>query len=102
MPKVEKAAAADIKTTLMNAAETHMRVGGYGGFSFRDLAAAVGIKSFSVHYHFPTKEDLGAAVVRRWTGRLSAKVDREMEKDPDPVKVWTRILRGLARSELPM
>jgi TetR/AcrR family transcriptional repressor of nem operon len=30
-----------------------MRHAGYGGFSFRDLAAEIGIKSASVHHHFP-------------------------------------------------
>jgi hypothetical protein len=30
---------------LMDLAEAHIRSGGYGGFSFRDLAAEIGIKS---------------------------------------------------------
>src|SRR6478752_8675700 len=38
----------------MDLAESHMRVAGYAGFSFRDLAAEIGIKSASVHHHFPT------------------------------------------------
>lgn len=42
-----------------------MRNGGYGGFSFRDLAAEIGIKSASVHNHFPTKAAMAAAVARR-------------------------------------
>ncbi len=37
---------------LMDLAEAHIRDRGYGGFSFRDLAAEVGIKSASVHHHF--------------------------------------------------
>jgi TetR/AcrR family transcriptional repressor of nem operon len=32
---------------LMDVAEAHMRGAGYGGFSFRDLAAEIGIKSAS-------------------------------------------------------
>jgi len=39
---------------------------GFNGFSYRDLAAALGIKSASVHYHFPTKADLGVALVQRY------------------------------------
>jgi TetR/AcrR family transcriptional repressor of nem operon len=39
---------------LMDLAEVHIRSAGYGGFSFRDLAAEIGIKSASVHHHFPT------------------------------------------------
>ena len=55
----------DIKTAIMDAAERRMQLGGFGGFSFRELAADVGVKSSSVHYHFPTKEALAAAVIRR-------------------------------------
>lgn len=36
---------------------------GYSGFSYADLAAAVGIRKASIHHHFPTKEDLGSEVV---------------------------------------
>ena len=54
------------------AAERGMREGGFHGFSFRDVAAAVGIKSASVHHHFPTKEDLGAAAARAYADRQMA------------------------------
>ncbi|MFC3851231.1 TetR/AcrR family transcriptional regulator [Salinispirillum marinum] len=43
---------------------------GFNGFSFREVALAVGIKSASVHYHFPTKEDLVVAVLKRYSGRF--------------------------------
>lgn len=55
---------------ILDAAEGLARRGGYHGFSFRDVAGRVGIKSASVHYHFPTKADLGAAVARRYTDRF--------------------------------
>ena len=48
---------------LMDLAEAHIRDAGYRGFSFRDLAAELGIKSASVHHHFPTKATLAAAVI---------------------------------------
>ena len=47
---------------LAAAADLLQRVG-YASFSFRDLADAVGIRAASVHYHFPTKADLGVALV---------------------------------------
>ncbi|MEM6476630.1 MAG: TetR/AcrR family transcriptional regulator [Pseudomonadota bacterium] len=59
----------DKRTAILDAAETRARTGGYNGFSFRDLAEDVGIKSASVHYHFPTKEALGAALTERYTMR---------------------------------
>ena len=49
-----------------------MRRGGFHGFSFRDLAADVGIKSASVHYHFPTKADLGVNLMRNYQEQMLA------------------------------
>ncbi len=43
----------DVKTQIVDAAERRMQRGGFGGFSFREIAADVGIKSSSVHHHFP-------------------------------------------------
>lgn len=89
----------DMKTAIMDAAEKRIRAGGFGAFSFRDIAAEVGIKSSSVHYHFPTKEDLTAAVIRRYSEMVAKHLDREMEKNPDPVRVWTKALRTPVFSE---
>jgi TetR/AcrR family transcriptional repressor of nem operon len=91
--------ASDMKTAIMDAAERRIQLGGFGGFSFREIAADVGIKSSSVHYHFPTKDDLAAAVIRRWAEETSKFIDEELEKDPDPVRVWTSAFRGTALSE---
>ncbi len=89
----------DVKTAILDAAERRMQIGGFGGFSFREIAADVGIKSSSVHYHFPTKENLAAAVIRRWAEETSEFIDRELEKDPDPARAWTNAFRGTALSE---
>ena len=71
----------DKREQLMDAAESRIRSNGYDGFSFRELAAVVGIKSSSVHYYFPTKADLGAAVARRYTDRFFAALP-STPKDP--------------------
>jgi TetR/AcrR family transcriptional regulator, transcriptional repressor for nem operon len=92
----------DAKTAIMDAAERRMQQGGFGGFSFREIAADVGIKSSSVHYHFPTKEELAAAVIRRWAEYTSELIDKELEKDPDPIRVWAKAFRGTAFSEARM
>jgi TetR/AcrR family transcriptional repressor of nem operon len=60
---------------ILDAAETRVRVSGYNGFSFRDIAADVGVKSASIHHHFPTKATLGAALARRYTDRFQASLD---------------------------
>ncbi len=89
----------DVATSIMDAAEQRMRLGGFNGFSFRDVAADVGIKSSSVHYHFPTKEKLAAAVIRRYSEEVSELIDKALASEPDPVKVWTRAFRGTLHSK---
>lgn len=55
---------------ILDAAEIRMRRGGFDAVSYRDLAADVGIKGSSVHYHFPKKSNLGKVVVDRYAERI--------------------------------
>jgi TetR/AcrR family transcriptional regulator, transcriptional repressor for nem operon len=91
-------AMSDVSIAIMDAAERRMRCGGFNGFSFREIAEEIGIKSSSVHYHFPTKEKLGAAVVRRYTDRLAEKIDVELAKGADPYEVLSSAFRGTVHS----
>ncbi|MBB4440164.1 TetR/AcrR family transcriptional repressor of nem operon [Rhizobium leguminosarum] len=62
----------DMREMVMSAAKATVQAHGYNALSFRELAKEVGIKSASVHYHFPTKGDLAAALARRYTEEGSA------------------------------
>lgn len=64
MGKIDKAA------EILDIAERMARQSGYSGFSFREIAKEAGIKSASVHYHFPTKEDLATALANRYTNQF--------------------------------
>ncbi len=58
---------------------------GYSAFSFRELAAELGIKSASIHYHFPTKTHLGVEVARTYRSQLQAAFENIADgyaKDP--------------------
>ncbi|RYG89995.1 TetR/AcrR family transcriptional regulator [Loktanella sp. IMCC34160] len=65
-----------MKDKILDAAERSVRKAGFSEMSFRDLANDVGIKSASVHYHFPTKADLGEALVARYADRFKAELDK--------------------------
>ena len=83
----------DIADAIMDAAERRIRVAGYSGFIFRELAADVGVKSSSVHYHFPTKERLAAAVARRYTERFMQAVADEQASEVESREAWCRVFR---------
>lgn len=50
--------------------DTLIRDQGYNGFSFYDIAQKLKIKNASIHYYFPTKADLGIALLEAHTERL--------------------------------
>lgn len=84
---------------ILDAAERFARTLGYNGFSFRDVASEVGIKSASVHYHFPTKADLGAAVAVRYADRFFQALGNPEDPDISPDALLARY-RGLYRHAL--
>ena len=55
----------DTRTKILDVAEHLTQVKGFNGFSYLDLADAVGIKNSSIHYHFKAKADLALALVER-------------------------------------
>lgn len=65
----------NMREAIMSAARVAVQSHGYNALSFRELAKAVGIKSASVHYHFPTKGDLAAALANRYADEAEAFLD---------------------------
>ncbi len=59
---------------VLDIAQDMIQQRGYNGFSFRDIAEAIGIKSASIHYYFPSKGDLGVALVARYRRRFAAEL----------------------------
>ena len=73
----------DTRAELLLQAETLVRGRGYAGFSYADLAGAVGIAKASIHHHFPSKADLGAALVAAYATRYAAALAAIRADVPD-------------------
>jgi len=56
---------------------------GFNGFSYRDLAAEIGIKTSSIHYHSPTKDDLALALVTTYREVFNLKLEKIVAGDGD-------------------
>ena len=76
---------ANTKELILAAARRTAQARGYGGLNFRDLAADVGIKAASIHYYFPSKADLGAAVARRYREDSETALEALSAETQDPV-----------------
>jgi TetR/AcrR family transcriptional repressor of nem operon len=83
MPQKTAVPKADMREALMSEARAAVQAHGYNALSFRELAKAVGIKSASVHYHFPTKGDLGAALAHRYTQEGAAVLEDLLAQSRD-------------------
>lgn len=87
---------------IVEAAERRIRDAGYNGFSFREIADEIGIKSASVHYHFPTKEALAASVAHRYTERFLLSINDEMARGAHITEVWVTGFRRALVSDAKM
>ncbi|QET06047.1 MULTISPECIES: TetR/AcrR family transcriptional regulator [Cupriavidus] len=47
---------------------------GFNGFSYRDLAELVGVKTSSIHYYFPSKDDLVLEAVKTYSARITERM----------------------------
>ncbi|MEM8572665.1 MAG: TetR/AcrR family transcriptional regulator [Pseudomonadota bacterium] len=81
----------DRRDAILDVAERLIRSHGYSGFSFREVANEVGIKSASVHYHFPTKPDLAAAVAKRYRTRFADALDDAERQGTERIKAWREL-----------
>ena len=60
---------------ILDVAEQLVQTRGFNGFSYADIAKQLDVTKASLHYHFPSKEVLGRALVERYEEAF----DRELE-----------------------
>ncbi|SEP07990.1 transcriptional regulator, TetR family [Flavobacterium sp. CF108] len=60
------------RENIIEKADQFIRNKGYNAFSFKDISNDIGIKTASIHYHFPTKSDLGVATIKEHIARCEA------------------------------
>ena len=81
MAKIENS-----KRTILNMAEALLQEKGFNGFSYAHIASELGVKNAAIHYHFPTKEALTIAVVKRYRDRFQLWINNSRVKDLSPEK----------------
>lgn len=92
----------DSATRILDIAERRMRLSGYNAVSYRDIAKEMGIKSASLHYHFPKKQDLGIALVRRYSSNFQAAlmaVTTEVSDPRERLSAFTQLCRNALEAQ---
>lgn len=57
------------KQLILDAAEELLQRRSYNAFSYQHIAVQLGIRNAAIHYHFPSKADLGTALIKRYRER---------------------------------
>ncbi|TAJ84144.1 TetR/AcrR family transcriptional regulator [Reyranella sp.] len=76
------------RETLMAVSARLFARGGFDATSMRDIAGEAGMLAGSMYYHFPSKNDLIAAVYEEGVAEISAAVDAAVAATDTP---WTRL-----------
>jgi len=56
----------DSARRILDVAERLVQTRGFNGFSYADIAEALDVTKASLHYHFPSKADLGRRLIERY------------------------------------
>ncbi|MEO9823518.1 MAG: TetR/AcrR family transcriptional regulator [Paracoccaceae bacterium] len=92
----------DTKTRILDLAEELTQTRGFNGFSYIDLAAGVGVKTSSIHYHFKAKADLALALVERLREvhqAASDAFDKNMSNPEDRLRALISHFEGYVKND---
>lgn len=69
---------------ILDVAQKLAQTCGFNGFSYADVAGHLGVTRASLHYHFPSKADLGRALVARYRLRFGQALDAIVRSGAGP------------------
>ena len=89
----------DTSQQILDIAQGLVQTRGYNAFSYADIAEALKITKASLHYHFPSKAELGHSLIERYMSRFRKRLDEidassctPAEKLKSYVEIYARVL----------
>jgi len=77
---------------ILDSAERLVQTRGFNAFSYADIATELRLRKASIHYHFPSKADLGRRLLARYEAAFCGMLAADFETLPrglrDAVKVF--------------
>ncbi len=100
--KQAQEATTDTAAQILDVAEHLVQVRGFNAFSYADVAGELGLTNAAIHYHFPSKSELGEALIARYAFRFIAALVEIDDSSEDPLRKLTAYLDlyvGVLRSQ---
>ena len=85
---------------ILDVAERLVQTRGFNGFSYADIAEALDVTKASLHYHFPSKADLGRRLIERYQQTFLAVlkgIDATAAAPREKLKRYARIYADVLR-----
>lgn len=93
---------ANTRSRILDVAERLVQMRGFNGFSYADVAAELSITKASLHYHFPSKAELGEALIARYAERFAhalAAIDANITLAPAKLDAYVNLYAEVLRRE---
>ncbi len=90
------------RSRILDIGERLVQVRGFNGFSYADVAAELSLTKASLHYHFPSKADLGEAIIARYAERFAdalARIDADGAAAPAKLAAYADLYAEVLRDE---
>lgn len=89
-------------TAILDVAERLAQTLGYNGFSYADIAAQLGVTKASLHYHFPSKAELGRALIERYRvlfGAALEEIDQHAKGPHEKLQQYVGLYNSVLTNE---
>jgi TetR/AcrR family transcriptional regulator, transcriptional repressor for nem operon len=92
----------DMRDQILTSAQRLVQQRGFNGFSYADIAVEVGIRKASLHHHFPTKTDLGLALIEVYSRQLDSmllNISSSFSPANEKLEAYIALYRGTLEAE---
>ena len=92
----------EMKEQILASAQRLVQQRGFNGFSYADIAAEVGIRKASLHHHFPSKTDLGLALIEDYAAQVDsarARISGLGQPADAMLRAYVALFRGTLDAE---
>ena len=89
-------------TAILDVAEQLAQTRGYNGFSYADIASQLGVTKASLHYHFPSKAELGRALIERYGILFEAAleaIDQQAEEPREKLQRYVALYNSVLSND---
>jgi len=87
---------------ILDVAEHLVQVRGFNAFSYTDVSGELGLSNAALHYHFPSKSDLGQALITRYAVRFVAalaEIDDSLADPQGKLDAYAELYAGVLRRQ---